>query len=359
MSEPRPTAPAPAPQRPSLEPLPPLPKWRGGPDGDWPLMPPPPVPAARASDLPTEDLAPGAQAAMLPEVIPLPSLSFAGNEGPTLDLGIPPADASRDEHATTLRSDPQPADERRASRRHRLVGAAVRASIHDATGQVAASRGRVRDISADGGLFIETRAPLPLHAVVRVGMSVSSSQAMRLSGTVIRADEDGMALALRVDEEALAFLNVYVAVAREAKKSGAMEIHVDRMAAAVEDATEIVLSSAWHEVRTRPDDALAHRRFLDACVSAQRLDYATDRLRELKAARPDVPEVERALEQVGRVLGFVALARAPKVEGPPTRTRPFVVLAAIVLTGALTLTVLARVSAHPAAQAPAISKVPR
>ncbi len=349
MSEPPRIAPANAPPRPSVDALPPLPTWSTG--GEWPVSPPL---VMRPSDLPTEDLKPEELlAAPEPKIVPGPPIS-AIHDGPTRDLGIPrPSDEPDGAVHTTVSVEPESRDERRTSRRHRLVGAAVRAAIHDPSGEIDDSRGRVRDISADGGLFVETRAPLPHRAVVRVAMAVSSSQAMRLTGTVVRVDEDGMAIHLRVDDEVLGFLNVFVAVARESHKSGSLEIRVDRAPSDAHESADIVLARVWHEVRSAPADAAAHRRFLDACVSAQRLDFATDRLRELKASHPDVPEVERALEQVGRVLGFVALARAPKVADAPRRVRPYVVVGALVLGGLLMLGALAKVQTRAEPHRPA------
>lgn len=277
---------------------------------------------------------------------PLGPPAELGEDGPTHDLCIPRGVVS-DEPTPPL--PPVARDERRASRRHRLIGAAVRATIYDPGAPIPTTRGRVRDISADGGLFVETRAPLALRSVVRVGMAVAPGRAMRLTGTVVRAGADGMALLLRLDADEAAFLNVFVAVAREARRSGALDIRVERVAGDATESAEIVLAATWQELRAHPEDPQAHQRFLDACVSAQRMDYALARLRELKAAHPDEPRVDRSLEQVGQVLGFVALTRTPSIAEPAFRTRPYVWLIVLVLAALTAMALLA----HRSAEAPA------
>jgi hypothetical protein len=270
-----------------------------------------------------------------------------GEDGPTNDLCIPRAlpeassvPASPSAQATV--------DERRASRRHRLVGAAVRATVYDPGAPIPTSRGRVRDISADGGLFVETRTPLAARSVVRVGLAVAPGRAMRLTGTVVRSGAEGMALLLRLDADEAAFLNVFVAVAREARRSGALDIRIDRVPGDATESAEIVLAATWQELRAHPDDSLAHQRFLDACVSAQRMDYALSRLRELKQAYPHEPRVDRSLEHVGQVLGFVALTRTPTIPEPTFRSRPYVWLIVLVLAALAAVGVLARRSGEPA-----------
>lgn len=327
MTAPRPTSPAPPPPRPSLEVLPPLPSWR-------PLAQALAPPLRRASDAPTDDL----RAALLdpPDGDPLPE------EIPTQDLGIPRGSSP----APPAPAEPAEPEERRRSRRHRLVGTAVRANIKDPTGAIEPTRGRVRDISAAGGLFVETRAPFPEHTVVRVSMAVSA-QAVRLTGAVVRASDEGMAVQLRVDDAALAFLNVFVAVAREAKHSNALEIHVDRALGDHAAADEVLLENAYLELRRVPADPEAHRRLLDLAVSLRRTDYALERLRELKAERADVPEIDRSLEHLGRVLGFVALSRPPKIAERRARLRPLVVAALIVLASVLALGGLAQRARAP------------
>lgn len=273
-----------------------------------------------------------------------------GEDGPTNDLciprGAPPSQA------------PAPAtpqvsgDERRASRRHRLVGAAVRATVYDPGAPIPTSRGRVRDISADGGLFVETRTPLAARSVVRLGLAVAPGRAMRLTGTVVRSTAEGMALLLRLDADEAAFLNVFVAVAREAKRRGTLEIRIDRVPGDATESAEIVLAATWHELRAHPDDPQAHQRFLDACVSAQRLDYALSRLRELKQVHPHEARVDRSLEHVGQVLGFVALSRTPSIPEPTFRTRPYVWLVVLVLAALAAVGLLARRTGDAPVEAP-------
>jgi hypothetical protein len=269
-----------------------------------------------------------------------------GEDGPTNDLCIPRAVHTGASEPTSAA--PQAAvDERRASRRHRLVGAAVRATVHDPGAPIPTSRGRVRDISADGGLFVETRTPLATRSVVRVGLAVAPGRAMRLTGTVVRSGADGMALLLRLDADEAAFLNVFVAVAREARRSGALDIRVDRVPGDATESAEIVLAATWQELRAHPDDPQAHQRFLDACVSAQRMDYALSRLRELKQAHPHEPRVDRSLEHVGQVLGFVALTRTPTIPEPTFRSRPYIWLVVLLLAALTAAAVLARRSGEP------------
>lgn len=229
------------------------------------------------------------------------------------------------------------ADERRTAGRHRLRGAAVRVSIAGPE----PARGRVRDISATGGLFVETRAPLAPKTPVRATLAASATAEMIFLGTVMRAEEGGMAVMLELDDAGAPFLARFVDAARETATG--LELRIEE---ARDASSDVALSRLWVELTAAPTDAAANQRFIDACLAAKRLDFALDRLRALKAAGPISPQMERSLQQVGSILGFLALSRAPVVAEPKVRMRPLVLALAIAAVGIIGMGAAGRVTAR-------------
>ncbi|MCC7383002.1 MAG: PilZ domain-containing protein [Deltaproteobacteria bacterium] len=247
---------------------------------------------------------------------------------PTLDLRIPRSSMDAEEDAL-------PHDERRTAKRYRLKGNVVSVAIFEGKGDPGI--GRVRDISVTGGFFIETRSPLPRGTSVCASVIISSGQALSFEGRVVRSSEDGFALNLQSDEIGQAFLNVAVAVARGAAQSRTVEVKV----VPVEETSdagrvEVDLSRRWHNITLDERNDELHQKFIEACLSAKRVDYALERYRALKRRSPDDTQFDRYLEQVGKILSFVALQKGPEGAHKRKMSRTTaVLLVVLVLMGLL------------------------
>ena len=205
-------------------------------------------------------------------------------------------------------------------------------------------RGRVRDISVSGGLYIETRAPLPVRSLTRVDLALPDGRALTFAGNVARSDAEGMAILLEGDPIAASFLEPYVEAAHAAHSTGSLEIQVELV---IERSEEIALSRAFYEVAQAPSDAVVHQRFIEACLGVKRLDYALPRLRALKVRHPKARAIDKSLAQIGGIIGFVALrSGSTRRQAGAKRALPGLLAFFLIVLGLLGLVAMVKVATH-------------
>lgn len=96
----------------------------------------------------------------------------------------------------------------------------------------------------------------------------------------------------------------------------------------------------WKAARQAPADAAAQERFIEAAVAAGELEQAARCYRALLARHPEAAEVERALNKVGTILGFMAL-RPERVTDEYGMSKGVKLMLALFITGAVILSVWA------------------
>lgn len=277
-----------------------------------------------SAELPTEDLS------------ARPDLE--GPAATTTDLGIPRPSSPGAAPVILESQDITPPGDQRRARRHVLRGNAIRVAFAGADG---IERGRVRDISIDGGLFVELSPGPAMLSGVRATLCLPSGHEMCFEGKVVRKTEAGVAVRLRVDQPSQAFLNVFVAVARGGDRRRPLEIRLDPMDLEPAADAEVHLSRTFQEALLSGNDA-AHQRFIQACLSERRLDYALSRYRAEKARRgPEELSLDPYLAQVGTILGFTSMTHVEKVaDAPARRGKQLTALALVALAALAVLFVL-------------------
>lgn len=241
---------------------------------------------------------------------------------PTIDLKLPQSDGAADETY-------DPGAERRGGRRHRLKGNALPVILAPREGEP--SRGRVRDISVTGGLFIESRLELAHGTPLMLSFSLASGQALSLEGKVARVTPEGFGVHLVTDETARGFLNILVAVVRNGGDKRLAEVKVAPLEPG-ETPAELTLSRRWLEVLLDENNDQVHQRFIEASLQARRLEYALERYRGLKKRSPDDERIDAYLAQIGKILSFYAFSKEPKAEVAKTGVpRPVKLLALLLL----------------------------
>lgn len=209
--------------------------------------------------------------------------------------------------------------ERRTTPRYELYRHVVRASVHAEASH--AFPGRVRNVSLDGGLFVETSNPLPFRCDVLVELILGDGARALVLGRVVRRPGDGMAIKLLIDDRERGVLGRLVEDALVGSESCVPRVVVRPSAQDPLSATRAALSRRWLQVLHAWDDDASHQAFIDACLSERQLDLALAAYRHEKAARPDDPRPETALSQIGTILSFMALDR-PKSDGAVAKPRP-------------------------------------
>lgn len=229
---------------------------------------------------------------------PLDAASLEGQQTgnlPTADLGLPKTEAGlTDMESLVDQLDTEP-NTRRGARRHKLKSSAVQVELDGG------ARGRLRDASVTGGMFIEGFLPSANVKRLKVEAKLSSGHTMSFAANVLRRAEDGVGIRLEVDPAGQAFLNIFIAVAREHSEGPPLLLRIAQ--AEAQDEVAMKLGRLWHDVLLQPADNETNERFINACLSANRLDVATARYRE---ALEREPSFAARLTHIGKLLHFAA-----------------------------------------------------
>ncbi len=216
-------------------------------------------------------------------------------------------------------------DERRVAIRHRLRGLAVRVTLHgpasptEPRGQLEA-RGRVRDISDRGGVFVEVRAGWPVGTRVRAAATLPTGHALNLVGRVVRVAPDGVGVRFDLDPTQSGLFVAFVERARRGDAPRGLSIQLVRVEGGPSDPdVDAELALRWRALCEAWDDDARHEAFVERCLRVGRVDLAIDRYRAAKRARPDDASVDRRLEHLGKVLAFAAFTRTPGAPTPGAR----------------------------------------
>lgn len=262
---------------------------------------------------------------------------WTGDLAVTEDMHLPPVRPD-DEAGTYDIVELEP--NQRGFERYDLTANFVRATVLDGEGPNSGLTGRVTNASVTG-MWVETNHPLPFRSDVDVDWCVMGSYSMRFSGRVVRTTESGMAVVLEVDDSSWRFRSSFIDLARtpsEEPPSVIVQPQRSRRAASTPDARLAELGAQWKRVEEDLFDDARHQAFINACLSARRLEYALERYRELKLHNPTSELATRYLKQIGTILTFYTLKREASEEETPRWKKAAVVLAllAIGAVGALT-----------------------
>lgn len=188
------------------------------------------------------------------------------------------------------------------------------------TPQGSSRRGRIRSMSHVGHVVVEIRDPLPVGVEVEVEVVPVDGQRGLFRGKVSRRSADQMMLELRMDTAQAALLVRFVEEARDIAHPNIEQVRIRELpravaAPVVDVVDDRALAVMFERAAQDLDDDGLQQAFIQACIKAQRLEFAVSCYRDLKARLPDDARVARYLQQVGTILGFYAF-RNKEVEGP-------------------------------------------
>lgn len=221
-------------------------------------------------------------------------------------------------------------------------------------GETRTGSGLVADASLNS-LYIETDDPLDHKMPVHVDLSIPGGFSMTFRGRVARVDESGMAILFYADDLTWQFRARFLEMA--------LEPVGERMSATVRQATGVeksdrnnerdtlAIAKKWMDVAIDPDDDKRHQAFIHECLKRRRLDYATERYREMKVAGRE--DAEAYLQQVGKVLAFSAMPDKPKTGAEGSKLKRNLILLGAVIVVLLTALLCARMMLERGAPAPA------
>lgn len=216
-------------------------------------------------------------------------------------------------------------DERRVAIRHRVRGLTVRVTLHgppslaEPRGQLE-GRGRVRDVSDRGGVFVEVRSSWPVGTRVRAATTLPTGHALNLVGRVVRVAPDGLGVRFDLDPTQHGLFVAFVERARRGDAPRGLALQLARVEGGPSDPdVDADLSARWRAVCEAWDDDARHEAFVERCLRVGRVDLAIERYRAMKQARPDDASVDRRLEHVGKVLAFAAFTRSAAEPVPVAR----------------------------------------
>jgi CheY-like chemotaxis protein len=225
----------------------------------------------------------------------------------------PPKEEQRrepDRKAEEKKPAPSRGRDRRANIRHEFDNSIVRVVLNSgAEGKEA--RGRIRNMSASGGVMVETTTRYAARAQMTAEFTLLDSRRMIFTGRVVRSTASDLALKLDVDDAQVEFLDRFIEEASSSDQKSMQPVlvglRVEGMTADIID--DMSLMKMWLEVSESIDDDALQQQFIQHCLKAEKLEFAVARYRELKAQRPDDERVAKYLQQIGTILGFYALSK--------------------------------------------------
>lgn len=176
------------------------------------------------------------------------------------------------------------------------------------------SRGRVLSMSSEGQMLVDLKAPFKFGTLVNVELIVVDGQRAELGGNVGRSGEGQILIDLEVPAAQASLLKRFIAEAQDANQPSIEQVRIRERAesevAPVDFVDDETLATLFDVAATRLDDDEQQQIFIQACIKAQRLQFAVQCYRELKKDNPDDERVARYLNQVGTILGFYAFRKA-------------------------------------------------
>ncbi len=236
-----------------------------------------------------------------------------------------------DPETADLPKETETSDHPRAFARYHLGANVVRATIHHDAETSAV--GRVLDASVNG-MWIVTHNPLPFRTPLKVELRVPGDFTMSFAGRVVRQTETGMAIHFDTDDTTWRFRSSFIDLARTASLSPPTVVirktKRDHHPARDQDLTQ--LRRKWRDVESDLENEALHQSFIHECLRNQALEYALERYRALQMAHPKFEASHRYLQQIGTILAFSALSRAPEIpQAKPMRWLPVLLMMAALL----------------------------
>lgn len=269
-------------------------------------------------------------------------LSWTGNthNGDDLLSGEATADTPMmwDEREGSLQYSDEVLNQRnRGFARYSLIHNLIQVSIRHLNKRTTMGRAINASIS---GMWIRCEDPLPAEAFVRVDLTVMDGYVMSLAGQVTRASHNqGMAIRLQTNDSNWRFRSSFLDLARTPSKAPP-RIHLEELTTGDLEkfrADQRVLARLrlqWDDLKQHLADDARHQQFIQACLEAQRLEFALERYRNLDPSLGF--DSTPYLKQIGTILTFYTLSRSSADEAKKKKKRsrflPFVlVLLALLL----------------------------
>jgi hypothetical protein len=209
--------------------------------------------------------------------------------------------------------------------------------------QRANARGRVRAMSMSGRMLVEAKEPFDEGTQVAVELTTTFGLRAELLGQVVGATDTEMGIELKIPADQQKAVRRFLDEARDVTQPTIEQVRIKAQATVVpleeKPADDAALDLRWREVKDHLEDDARQQRFIQECLKAQRLEFAVQCYRALKAERPEDPTAAKYLQQVGTILSFYAF-RKQAVEPEKGMSRGLKVTLVAFVIAALMITVI-------------------
>lgn len=175
------------------------------------------------------------------------------------------------------------------------------------------ARGRVRAMSMSGRMLVEAKEPFDEGTQVAVELTTTFGLRAELLGQVVGATDTEMGIELKIPADQQKAVRRFLDEARDVTQPTIEQVRIKAQATVVpleeKPADDAALELRWREVKDHLEDDARQQRFIQECLKAQRLEFAVQCYRALKAERPDDPAAAKYLQQVGTILSFYAFRK--------------------------------------------------
>jgi hypothetical protein len=185
-------------------------------------------------------------------------------------------------------------------------------------------------------MWIKVKSPLPIGTPVFVDWSVLGGLVMTFAGRIVRTAGHGMGVHLLTDDTSWRFRSSFIDLARtQTTTPPTTTVRKTNEAAlkAFQESENAVseLAKRWEQIETRLEDDALHQEFIHECIRIKRLEFALERYRHLKQARPDLPAVNGYLQQIGTILTFYTLKRQDPAQVDTKAQKKWIAIALLVV----------------------------
>ncbi|MBK8011506.1 MAG: PilZ domain-containing protein [Deltaproteobacteria bacterium] len=197
-----------------------------------------------------------------------------------------------------------------------------------------AIEGHLADASVSGLLIrVPAKPTLPTEDVELV-LGLAGGLEVTFAARVVRATSSSVAVQYFAGDSTLRFRLRFMAEAlTQLDAPPWIEIKARRSDASQEtrfDRETREMAVLWSHVLEDFENKDKHQTFLNACIKASRLDYGLERYRIYKRENREA-DVDEYLKQIGTILGFFVLSRAPDDDTEASRSRKRTATIALVI----------------------------
>lgn len=186
----------------------------------------------------------------------------------------------------------------------------VRVIVISAEGQ--ASRGRARAMSYRGGMVVDLKQPLLTDSPLSAELTCVDGERHGYRGKVQRTTAEQILVQLEIAEERKPHFDRFLTEARDITQPSIYQIRIRAQDPSMRVETWLddqALARLWNDASNALEDDATQQRFIQACLKANKVDFAVRCYRELKEDNPEDERVARYLNQVGTILGFYAFRK--------------------------------------------------